>query len=431
VAATPSVKAPHAANLDCIHCGLCLSVCPTYIDLGSEVDSPRGRIYLMRAMEAGRIAPTSASLQKHLDLCLECRACETACPSGVTFSLMMNDARAAILRANPPARGTALVRRLVFQSLLPSRAILHAGFRLLRLYQRSGLQKLVRASGVLRLFPKRLGEMEALLPDVPPAPGYRLPDKAPSGGRGSAALFEGCIMPELFGPVHEATVRVLERNDIRLCRPGRQTCCGALHLHAGEVDLARDLARTNIDAFENDGAAAIVVNAAGCGAMLKEYAHLLENDDRYAARARAFTARVQDISEYLDRVGLVPPSGRVPLKATYDDPCHLLHGQGVKAAPRNLLARIPGLEIVELQDSDRCCGSAGIYNITQPEMSGRVLAEKMNHLARTGADVVASGNPGCLIQLCQGIRSRGLAMKAVHPVELLDQAYRAAGSPPR
>jgi glycolate oxidase iron-sulfur subunit len=341
---------------------------------------------------------------------------------------MMNDARAAILRANPPSPGVARLRRLVFEQVLPSRGVLHVAFRLLRLYQRSGLRWLVRASGILRLFPRRLGEMEALLPEVPPTPAYTLPERAPAGPRGSAALFDGCIMPELFGPVHEATVRVLERNQISVCRPGRQTCCGALHLHAGEADLARDLARRNIDAFESDGAAAVVVNAAGCGAMLKEYAHLLEGDPQYAVRARAFTARVQDVSEYLDRVGLVPPRGQVVLKATYDDPCHLLHGQGVKAAPRNLLASIPGLQIVELRESDRCCGSAGIYNITQPEMSARVLAEKMNNLARTGAAVVASGNPGCLIQLTQGIQARGLAMKAVHPIELLDQAYRAAGS---
>jgi Fe-S oxidoreductase len=375
-------------------------------------------------METGRIPASSPNLAKHLDLCLECRACETACPSGVGFSVMMNDARAAILAAKPPTGAAALVRRLVFRTVLPSRALLHGMFRALRAYQRLGARRAVRALRLLDLLPKRLREMEALLPEVPPAPRYRLPETAAAGGRGQAALFEGCIMPELFGPVHEATVRVLERNDIRVCRPRRQTWCGALHLHAGEAELARALARRNIDAFERDGASTVVTNAAGCGAMLKEYGHLLERDPEYAPRARAFSARVRDVSEYLDQIGLSSPPGRLPLKATYDDPCHLLHGQGIKAAPRNLLRSIPGLELVELREADRCCGSAGIYNLTQPEMSARILAAKAANLERTGAQVVASGNPGCLMQLAQGIRARGLPMQAAHPIELLDRAYR-------
>ncbi len=368
-------------NLDCIHCGLCLPVCPTYLQLGSEVDSPRGRIYLMKAVDEGRISPSSVTFEKHMFLCLECRACETACPSGVKFSLMMNEARSAIRDTRKPAAWEGLLRNFIFKTMLPSRRLLHVNFRLLRFYQRNGFQKLVRASGMLHLFPRRVREM--------------------------------------------ATVRVLERNESSVCSPSRQTCCGALHLHDGEEAMARELARRNIEAFEKDGADFVIVNAAGCGAMLKEYAHLLEDDPVFAERARAFSRRVKDISEYLDSIGLNQKLGRVDLKVTYDDPCHLLHGQGIKAAPRNLLKSIPGLELVELRDADRCCGSAGIYNLTQPEMAARILDDKIGNLARTGAQVVATGNPGCLLQISQGIRSRNLPMDVAHPVELLDRAYQA------
>jgi glycolate oxidase iron-sulfur subunit len=416
------------ANLDCIHCGLCLSVCPTYIQLGSEVDSPRGRIYLIKAMQEGRVSPSSATFGRHMELCLECRACESACPSGVKFSVMMNDARDAIRKATPLPPLQQLGRRLIFRTLLPSRFLLGVLFRLLRFYQVSGLQRLVRASGLLDLLPKRLGEMEKLLPEVPRRPGYRLPPRAAAGGRARAALFEGCVMPELFGPVHEATVRVLERNGVAVCLPRTQTCCGALHLHAGERDLARDLARRNIAAFEADGADAVVTNAAGCGAMLKEYGHLLADDPAYGERARVFSRRVRDVSELLDELGIDRTMGRLGVKATYDDPCHLLHGQGIKAAPRRLLNSIPGLELVELAEADRCCGSAGIYNLTHPEMSARILADKIANIARSGAEVVATGNPGCLMQIRQGLREKGLAIEAVHPIELLDRAYRAGGS---
>jgi glycolate oxidase iron-sulfur subunit len=416
-----------AANLDCIHCGICLSVCPTYLQLGSEVDSPRGRIYLMKAAGEGRLQSGSPTFAHHMELCLECRACETACPSGVRFSVMMSDARAAIREQAPPSGA----RRFLFARVLPSRSLLRAAFGLLRSYQRSGLQKLVRSSGVLRLFPGRLQKMEALLPEVPSRPSYRLPAMAPRSGRASAALFEGCIMPELFGPVHEATVRVLERNQVSLSLPPKQTCCGALHLHDGERELARALARRNIDAFDPASTDVIVVNAAGCGAMLKEYGHLLEDDPAYAERAREFSRRVRDVSELLDSLGLDPRLGRVERKVAYDDPCHLLHGQGIKQAPRNLLRAVPGLVLVELRDADRCCGSAGIYNLTQPEMSARILDEKMSNVARSGAEIVATGNPGCLLQIAQGIRERRLAMEVLHPIEILDSAYRAYREPSR
>ena len=424
----PAVLEHETDKLDCIHCGICLSVCPTYLQLGSEVDSPRGRIYLIKAMEEGRISVDSPTFEKHMSLCLECRACETACPSGVRFSVMMNDARAAIRSAKKPLLGERLLRGFVFKTMLPSRRLLHLNFRLLRFYQRSGIQKLLRSSGILNLLPKRLLEMESLLPEVPPAPTYRLPETAPKDQPRRVSFFEGCIMPELFGPVHEATVRVLQRNQVAVCSPPRQTCCGALHLHDGEREMARQLARRNVEAFERDGADFIVINAAGCGAMLKEYGHLLADDPVYASRAQEFSRRVMDISEYLDLIGLDTRLGPLEVKVTYDDPCHLLHGQGIKAAPRNLLRSIPGLQLVELREADRCCGSAGIYNLTHPEMSARIAEDKIANIARTGASIVASGNPGCLMQINQALRAKNLPVKAVHPIELLDQAYAARSS---
>jgi glycolate oxidase iron-sulfur subunit len=231
-------------------------------------------------------------------------------------------------------------------------------------------------------------------------------------------------MPELFGPVHEATVRVLEHNDVSVCSPSQQTCCGALHMHDGEVEIAQELARRNIEAFAANGADVIVVNAAGCGAMLKEYGQVLRDDPAYAGRAAAFSRRVKDISEYLEELGIYGDMGRLEMKVTYDDPCHLAHGQGIKRAPRHILKSIPGLELVELRDSDRCCGSAGIYNITQPELASRILEEKISNLKLTGAQVVASGNPGCLLQIQSGLRRNGVKMNAAHPVELLDMAYQ-------
>ncbi len=420
----PKNQEPEAANLDCIHCGICLSVCPTYLQLGNEADSPRGRIYLMNARKEGRISPASAAFQRHMQLCLECRACETACPSGVRFSVMMNETRSIIRQGKRPSGWEFFLRRLIFEIAFPSRQVLHACFRLLRFYQKSGFQTLVRAIGILHLLPERLRAMEALLPDVPPSPHYRLPETASRLGRARAAFFEGCIMPELFGHVHEATLRVLEKNGVSVCSPSRQTCCGALHLHDGEMKGALEMARRNIDAFENDGADYVVVNAAGCGAMLKEYGHLLKDDPEYAERARKFSARVRDISELLEQIGVAGTMAPVKAKVAYDDPCHLLHGQGVRTQPRDLLRRIPGIEMIELPDADRCCGSAGIYNITQPEMSARILEEKIANIAGTGAEVVATGNPGCILQIRAGLLAKNLSVRVVHPVELLDQAYR-------
>jgi glycolate oxidase iron-sulfur subunit len=342
----------------------------------------------------------------------------------VRFSIMMNDARAMIREQRRLSAIERVMRRIVFTWAMSNRRFLRLGFGALRLYQISGLQWLARSSGVLRFFSATLATMESLLPVIPKRPSYSLPEQATGNGRLSVSFFEGCIMPELFGPTHEATLRVLERNGVAVCLPSRQTCCGALHIHEGEMERALELARKNIDAFEADGADFIVTNAAGCGAMLKEYGHLLKDDAAYAERASAFSHRVKDISEFLDMLGISGEMGRLELKVTYDDPCHLLHAQGIRSAPRNLLRRIPGIEFVEMPDSDRCCGSAGIYNIMQPELAGPILAEKIANIERTGAQVVATGNPGCLLQIRAGLRARKLPVRVVHPIELLDEAYR-------
>lgn len=411
-------ETPH---LDCIHCGICLSACPTYLHTGNEADSPRGRILLINAMRQRRVDAASASFRSHMGLCLECRACETSCPSGVRFSSMMDLARIEILRRGKPSVRAAMLRWIILQKIFPSRAALHSCFLLLKFYQRSGIRRLVQASGIMRLLPVRLAALEALLPEIPAK--YNFVKGAGPPGAERALLFEGCIMPEIFGPVHEATVRVLQRQGVHVEMPPRQKCCGALHLHMGDVESARRLARRNIEVFGDKASGAIIVNAAGCGAMLKEYGDLLADDPAFAQRARDFSRRVCDISEYLDGRGIDRNMTPLDLKVAYDDPCHLLHAQRVRTAPRNLLRSIPGLQLLELRDADRCCGSAGIYNITQPEMSQRILDEKIANIIRSGAQVVASGNPGCLLQIRAGIRSHNLRIRVAHPVELLDQAY--------
>jgi glycolate oxidase iron-sulfur subunit len=389
-----------------------------------EADSPRGRIYLIQAMKEGHVSAASLNFQQHMLLCLECRTCETACPSGVRFSSMMDEARIEMRSRRQFSIFGRLAHWIVYRKAFPSRKIMHFGFRALRLYQRGGLQRLVRASGILRLLPSRIARMEALLPVIPPSPKLRLPEAPSPGSRRKALLFRGCIMPELFGPVHQATVRVLQRNGISIGLPVGQVCCGALHLHDGDRDAARQLARQNIAAFERNREAVIVVNAAGCGAMLKEYGELLADDPVFAQRALDFSRRVRDVCEYLDSIPIHRMMERVDLKVAYDDPCHLLHAQGIKSAPRNLLRTIPGLQLVELRDADHCCGSAGIYNILQPEMSARILEGKIANIIRSGAEVIASGNPGCILQIQAGLDARNLPIQVVHPIELLDRAYR-------
>jgi glycolate dehydrogenase iron-sulfur subunit len=414
--------------LQCVHCGFCLPTCPTYAELGQEPDSPRGRIYLIKALADGRAALTD-SLAGHLSLCLGCRACESACPSGVPYGHLIEAGRAELEARRPGSLWRRLVRRAAFDGLLPRPALLRAVARALRGYQQSGLQRLVRGSGLLRLFPASLAASERLLPPLPPAGrGGRLPEVVPARGtrRARVGFLHGCVQDAVFRAHNEATLRCLARQGAEVAIPRAQRCCGALHAHAGEPEAARALARDTIAAFEGAGVETVVVNAAGCGAHMKAYGHLLRHDPAWAARAAAFARTVVDVTEFLARAPLVGPLGPLPLRATYHDPCHLAHGQKVRGEPRALLRAVPGLELVELGEAEMCCGSAGIYNLTEPAMAARLLERKMAHVEATGASAVVTANPGCILQIAAGLRARGRDVTVLHVVEVLDQAYAAA-----
>jgi len=406
--------------LDCVHCGICLPQCPTYGVLRQEMDSPRGRIYLMRAAAEGRIGLTE-NFVTHMDRCLGCRACETACPSGVPFGRLIEAVRGQIERHVPRPLSRRLLRRLVL-GVFPHRARLRAVLQLLNAYRASGVKPVVRATGLLRWFP-RLRAMEGLLPVDRPRSGPSLPARLEARGasRGTVGLLEGCVQALLFPEVNRATADLLTRAGYDVVVPPAQGCCGALHLHWGARDGARRLARANLGAFA--AVDWVVTNAAGCGAALRDYGHLVPGD----AAAAALAARVRDASELLAE-SLPGPRHPLDLTVTYHEPCHLAHGQRVREAPRRLLRAVPGLELVELAESDLCCGSAGVYNLLEPEIARTLLERKLDRIVATGADVVVSGNPGCLLQLRMGLAERGLAVRAHHPVELL--AWSVAGSGP-
>lgn len=408
----------------CVHCGFCLPTCPTYAVLGVEMDSPRGRIRLMKEGWAGRIGPDDSAFGEHMYACLDCRACETACPSGVEFGKLVEAARGQIERARPRPPLERFVRWLAFDQLLPHRSRLAAVALLTFVAKRLGAGAILRAAGARVPLARRLGEMLELVPAARPL-AATLPRVIPAAGerRARVALFEGCVQAAAFGATNAATARVLARNGLEVHVAAGQTCCGALHVHAGERDGGRGLARRNIAAFELLDVDAVVVNAAGCGANLKEYGWLLKDDPLWAERAERFAAKVKDATEILGDMGLTAAPGRIDRAVAYDEPCHLLHGQRVSAQPKALLAAIPGLRVVPLAEADWCCGSAGIYNVTQPELSRKLLDRKMDHVARTGADLLVTANPGCLIQLASGVRQRGLRMEVIHLVDLLDRAY--------
>ena len=412
--------------LDCVHCGLCLPACPTYTELGVEMDSPRGRIHLMRAYADGRIELTG-HFENHIDGCLDCRACETACPAGVLYGSLVEAARAEIVEKRPRSVVDRFLRKLVFEMLLPSRFRLSVAFLPLRAYQALGLQKIVRIPGLTKLLPSRLRDMESMIPVMPDrAMKGQLRPFMPARGKSShrVGLISGCVMNEMFTHVNTATVRVLNENGCDVVIPETQTCCGALQVHSGERTVAESLARRNIDAFEKAEVDTIIINAAGCGAQLKEYGELLAGDPAYRDRAFAFSNKVKDVHEFLAGIPVNEEMGTVRARVAYHDACHLAHGQRVREEPRDLLSLIPGLELVELEESDWCCGSAGIYNLTHPEMADRLLVRKMGHVRQAEPDVVATGNPGCILQIQHGVRRDGREIDVLHPVELLDRAYR-------
>ncbi len=409
---------PQQADLDkCVHCGLCLNACPTYRELRVEMDSPRGRIYQMVQVASGA-AEVNDSYVEHLDLCLACRACETACPSGVPYGRLIEAARADIEARIERPWLTRLLRHLVFRKLLPSRTNLRLAGRLMQLNQRLGLTRLLRRT--------RLGEIESLAPAIETPFFYRYYGQTlPAEGqqRFRVAFLGGCIANVSFARLNEATVRVLRRNGCSVDIPAGQTCCGALHVHAGIRDQARELARANIDALLAGNYDAIVTNAAGCGSTLKEYGELLEHDPEYSGRAVRFSALVKDVNEFLAGIELNREMGPVRGVVTYQDSCHLAHGQRIRTEPRKLLSAIPELQFREMPLSDQCCGSAGIYNILHTDMALALLEKKMRVVNATGAQIVATANPGCMLQLRAGVARYGQGQRVVHVVELLDEAY--------
>jgi glycolate oxidase iron-sulfur subunit len=413
---------------ECIHCGLCLQACPTYLELGKEADSPRGRIYLMRAQQRG-LMPVSESFVQHISACLDCRGCESACPSGVPYGELVEKAR-EIIEAN--AQRSFLVqafRDFIFKKVFPSNRLLRVSFDLLRLYQASGLQRAIRAFSILKLFPGQLAELEQLLPDIRNRKHHvDLGSVHPAEGQRKfrVALLTGCVMNEIFADINQATIRILQKNGCDVIVPPDQGCCAALHSHAGITDTAREMARKNILAFEEPQVDAVISNASGCGAKLREYGMMFQDEPEFSKRARSFSEKVKDIASFLDGLPALLPPGELKLRVAYDDPCHLLHAMKVSQPPRNLLRRIPGLQLVELAAPEQCCGSAGIYNITHYELSMRILQRKIDDIRSTNVEVLATGNPGCMIQIAHGLRTAGITQtKVMHPVELLDQAYRS------
>ena len=414
----------------CVHCGLCLASCPTFAELGTEMDSPRGRIVLIKSLAEGRIA-LSASTRAHLDLCLGCRACETACPSGVPYGQLIEAARAEIERQRPGGPLRRFFRWLNFAVLLPHPRLLALAAAGLRFYQASGLQRLVRASGLLRLLPGPLADWEPLLPVLPRAADRApLREVTPAVGpqRARVGLLTGCIQRVAFGPQNRATARVLALNGAEVVAPRAQSCCGALHAHAGEEALARDLARRTIEAFESAGVEQVIANTSGCGAHMKEYGMLLAGDPVWRQRAARFATTVRDVAEFLAAAPLRGPLRPVERIVTYHDPCHVIHGQKLRKEPRALLAQIPGLRLVELKEADWCCGSAGTYNLTQPEMARRLQERKVANIRATGAQILVTANPGCIIQIAQGLAAGGTSTRVMHIVELLDEAYRGTAA---
>jgi glycolate oxidase iron-sulfur subunit len=401
---------------------MCLPTCPTYRLTGQEASSPRGRLWMMKSVADGRLDLLDPEFDEQMYQCLNCRACEAVCPSGVHYGPLVEAARAQLEQHRPRPAWQRVGRKVGLDIPFSRVARMRAMVNGLRLYQRSGLGTALRKSGALRLM--RLETLEAMLPPISEPP--LVSGKETWGSTDSADrvdLFNGCVMSTVFSNVNRATGRVLAHNDVATRVPATQQCCGALHVHSGMMDEARTLARTNIDAFETGESSAIIVTAAGCGAALKEYGFLLKDDPDYAERAEAFSDRVRDVTEYLGARDLVPPTHHVAGTVTYQEPCHLAHAQRITAQPRKLLAQVPGLEVREMKESSLCCGSAGIYNIIRKDMADELGDRKAAHVAATCADCVVTANPGCHMQLRTSLRRSGSVMPVRHIVEILDEAY--------
>jgi glycolate oxidase iron-sulfur subunit len=426
--ARPGSNIDYELFLDCVHCGLCTASCPTFVETGNENDSPRGRIYLMRAVTDGRLE-LNQHMRRHLELCLDCRGCESACPSGVQYGKLIEPFRVSMEQAGTAERGNPKTNdwfhKYILFGMFPYPDRLRAGLRPARVAQLLGLDKLLIQTGLWRLLPSRLGRLVTMLPPLEkPLP--QLPTFFAASGRRRArvALFTGCVGDVLFRQTNWATARVLQANGCDVVVPREQACCGAIHFHAGSSEPARTLADTNLAAFDPDSVDAIIVNVAGCGSMLKDYGHHW-HDEQQPERA-AFAAKVRDCSEFLDDLGLITPPGEIRVTATYHDACHLVHAQKVREQPRNLLRKIRGLKLVELAESDLCCGAAGTYNLTEPEMAEKLGRRKLENIRKTGARVVITSNAGCLLQIAREARMQGEKLKIMHPMEVLDLSYRKA-----
>jgi len=420
---------PHPKLIDtCVHCGFCLSTCPSYRVIGKEMDSPRGRIYLMDAINEGEISLNTATVQ-HFDSCLGCLACVTTCPSGVQYDKLIAATRPQIERNYPRSLPDKLLRQLIF-SLFPYPNRLRPLLALLLVYQKLGLQKLVRATGLLQLLSPRLAAMETILPKISLSSFQdNLPTIIPAQGekRYRVGMILGCVQRLFFSSVNEATVRVLTANGCEVVIPSSQGCCAALPHHQGQEQQAKNLARQMIDSFAGTGVDAVIINAAGCGHTLKEYGHLLQDDPEYRDKAKEFAAAVKDVQEFLATVGLttkLSPLADRPLTLVYQDACHLLHGQKISVQPRQLLRQIPDVKLREPIDAALCCGSAGVYNMLQPEVADQLGQQKVQNLLNTGADLIASANPGCTLQIGKHLQLQDKKLLISHPMELLDASIR-------
>lgn len=432
------LKGQEEKLLNCVHCGFCLPACPTYSRLGDEADSPRGRLHFMRAVVEDRLEASSPAFHHHLDRCLGCRACESVCPSGVEYGHLLEVSRELLARTHPQG-----ILNRALPALMARAGVLGPAMAITRLLRRSGLPALATqrlpSQGVLGRVRLGLGMVAAtatpeILKGEAPRPGRgggvgleNSPSLSGTLGKGArVAVLLGCIQEGLLSRVNRATTRVLEANGFATTETPGQGCCGAIHAHTGDLSGARDLARRNIDAFEKAQVDWIAVNAAGCGASMKDYGHLLSEDQEYAQRAQKFSEKVKDVTELLGHPGL-RKGGRVEIKVTYDAPCHLVHAQAVSAEPVFILDAIPALVRVPLAKHDECCGGAGVYGITHPELGGTIGQDKVRSIMETGADFVATGNPGCMMQIGAGLRMEGAPVEVVHPVELLDLSYRVGG----
>lgn len=412
----------------CVHCGLCTSACPTYVELRQEADSPRGRIYLMHALLQDHV-PIDEPFYRHLSLCLDCRSCESACPSGVRYSRILEPVRSAFSESHAiPAARLAWYERLILLGLLPYSRKVRLAMLPVRVLQLMGIYAGLERTGVFRVLPRMLRNMASLINPYVPAV-KRLPEFVAGKGRRRArvALFVGCVADAMFRHVHWATIRVLQENGCDVLIPKGQACCGAIHYHAGSATGARRLAQQNVRSFSAKELDAIIVNHAGCGAMLKEYPEYWP--DHADSSWKEFSRKVRDVNEFLAELGLKTPEGPIPLRATYHDACHLAHAQRIRHQPRLLLSRIPRLELVPLNESELCCGSAGSYNLFHDDMAFRLVRRKVDRIVETGAEAVIASNAGCLLQIGREIRRRQLPILVVHPMELLDWSYREVRPP--